>query len=276
MKECEALRAPPVKLQFPGKDGLPARKKSLAARVHLDDVLSEGEQKVIALADFLAEASLRRAAAPIVFDDPVTSLDYRRLEYVVGRIVELSKERQVIVFTHNIWFTMALLGRFERERESCTYLEVSSDGSLSGLVTMGSSPKTDTWGDRSRRLNGHIAKAKQEKDPDDKMVWVEKGYETLRGACEVMVEQDMLKAVVQSYRPNVMVGKLDEIKVEALANAAKPVVELFNRCCRFLDAHKQPLEVLNVRPRLDELEADWQALQELRKTFTSRDREDKP
>jgi wobble nucleotide-excising tRNase len=40
-------------------------------------VLSEGE-KVIALADFLAEASLK-PAAPVIFDDPINSLDYKRL-----------------------------------------------------------------------------------------------------------------------------------------------------------------------------------------------------
>lgn len=66
---------------------------------------------MIALADFLAESTLRRSASPVVLDDPVTSLDSKRLGYVVGRIVELSDERQVIVFTHNIWFTMELLAR---------------------------------------------------------------------------------------------------------------------------------------------------------------------
>jgi hypothetical protein len=147
-------------------------------------------------------------------------------------------------------------------------LEISNDASFSGVVTTGSSPKTDTWNDRKKRLNGHIARARQEKESEDKMVWIEKGYETLRGACEVMVEQDMLKSVVQSYRPNVMVGKLDEIRFEALAKGAKPIVDLFNRCCRFLDAHKQPLEVLNVRPRLEDLESDWKTLQDLRKTFS--------
>jgi hypothetical protein len=59
--ECTALRAPPVKLDFPGKKAQPARRKMLAGH-RLSEVLSEGEQKALALADFLAEASLKGAA----------------------------------------------------------------------------------------------------------------------------------------------------------------------------------------------------------------------
>lgn len=44
----------------------------------LFDILSEGEQRVIAIADFLAETSLRTGTAPVIFDDPVNSFDYRR------------------------------------------------------------------------------------------------------------------------------------------------------------------------------------------------------
>jgi wobble nucleotide-excising tRNase len=50
-------------------------RKSLAPRHRLSAILSEGEQKVIALADFLAESTLRGSASPIVLDDLVTSLD---------------------------------------------------------------------------------------------------------------------------------------------------------------------------------------------------------
>jgi recombinational DNA repair ATPase RecF len=112
--ECKLLRAPAVTLQFPGRQGQVTRKKAVAGGEHRpSDVLSEGEQKVIALADFLAEASLK-PPAPVIFDDPINSLDYRRMAEVVNRVVSLSETRQVIVFTHNIWFTTELLARFEK------------------------------------------------------------------------------------------------------------------------------------------------------------------
>ena len=53
--ECSVLRAPTVTLDFPGRRGQAARRKTVAADHHLADILSESEQKVIALADFLAE-----------------------------------------------------------------------------------------------------------------------------------------------------------------------------------------------------------------------------
>ena len=65
-------------------------------------MLSEGEQKVLALADFLAESRMRGTKAPLVFDDPVTSLDYRRLDEVAARIQNLAETHQVVVLTHNI------------------------------------------------------------------------------------------------------------------------------------------------------------------------------
>jgi hypothetical protein len=80
-EECSRLRAPDVALSFQGRSGQAQRKK-IVARYKPSSVLSEGEQKVLAIADFLSESRMRESKAPLVFDDPVTSLDYRRLEEV--------------------------------------------------------------------------------------------------------------------------------------------------------------------------------------------------
>ena len=132
--ECKSLRAPQVKLEFPGRDAQSKRRKSLVPKHALSEILSEGEQKVIALADFLAEAAMPQTNAPVILDDPVNSLDYKRLQYVVDRIVQLSAERQVVVFTHNIWFTAELLNRFEKNPGDCRYYEVSSEDRVPGKV----------------------------------------------------------------------------------------------------------------------------------------------
>ncbi len=262
-EECEKLKAPKVSLEFPGRRGEPARRKSLAPRHRLSSILSEGEQKVIALADFLAEATLRRSASPVVLDDPVTSLDYKRMSYVVGRITELGTERQVIVFTHNIWFTMELLARFEKNTERCSYYDVSEDGNTRGLVARATNPRFDSWGDKRKRINGLVERVKKETDKEVRDALIEKAYEDLRGACEIVVEQDLLKRVVQSYAPNVMVAKLKDIKLAELPAAIEKVTEVHDRCCRFIGSHKQPLETLNVRPTLEKLEEDWRTLQEV-------------
>lgn len=68
------------------------------------EILSEGEQRALALAGFLTEVALTDGSGPIVIDDPVSSLDRDRSVRVAERIAEEATKRQVIVFTHDIIF----------------------------------------------------------------------------------------------------------------------------------------------------------------------------
>jgi len=265
-KECEFLCAPTVNLDFPGREGEARRRKLLTPEHGLGEVLSEGEQKVIALADFLAEASLKPDKSPIVFDDPVTSLDHKRLRYVVDRIVELAQERQVIVFTHDIWFAAEILARFERQPDKCAFYDVRSEGELVGLLARGSHPRTDTFKDRSSRINRLIASA-EGADSTTRDAFVEKAYEELRGACEVVVEKDLLRGVTERYRPNVRMTVLEQIRADRLPAAIARIMPIFEKCCRVIASHSQPMDTLGVRPTLDELRADWQELQDARREY---------
>lgn len=70
----------------------------------LDDVLSEGEHRAVALACFFSEVRQLPGAPPLVVDDPTSSLDHIRRERVAQRLVEEAKQRQVIVLTHDLMF----------------------------------------------------------------------------------------------------------------------------------------------------------------------------
>lgn len=72
------------------------------------EILSEGEQRAIAIGSFLAEISLSGGKGGIIFDDPVSSLDHRRRERVATRMAAEATKRQVIVFTHDIYFLCIL------------------------------------------------------------------------------------------------------------------------------------------------------------------------
>jgi wobble nucleotide-excising tRNase len=76
--------------------------------VKIGSVLSEGEQRAVALALFLAECSFGRGRSAIVLDDPAALLDRERCEHVAGRLVEEAQRRQVIVFTHDLAFVQML------------------------------------------------------------------------------------------------------------------------------------------------------------------------
>lgn len=75
----------------------------------LAEVLSEGEYRVVSLAAVLADAGGNQHSAPFVFDDPISSLDVEFEERVVRRLVQMARERQLIVFTHRL----SLLGLVE-------------------------------------------------------------------------------------------------------------------------------------------------------------------
>ncbi|MGD0290028.1 MAG: AAA family ATPase [Candidatus Binataceae bacterium] len=266
-EECKTLRAPAVTLQFPGRQGQVTRKKAVAGGEHRpSDVLSEGEQKVIALADFLAEASLK-PPAPVVFDDPINSLDYKRMAEVVDRIVALGETRQVIVFTHNIWFTTELLARYEKRPEDCSYYDVARDETKIGIVSKGKHPRSDTVRDLRTRINTLI-QAAEKASGETLAALIEKAYELIRNICEVIVEQELLQGVTQRYQPNVMMTKLPKINFNGLEESVSAIYPVYEDSCRYIGSHSQPLETLNVRPTLAMLKTDWKKVQDARDAYS--------
>ena len=84
-------------------------------RAKAKDIISEGEFKAVALAEFLTEIALSQTNSGIIFDDPVTSLDHKIRDKVSEIIIELAKKRQVIVFTHDIYLLVSLLDMGKRQ-----------------------------------------------------------------------------------------------------------------------------------------------------------------
>ena len=80
-----------------------------AENVNLPSVLSEGEARTLSIAAFFAELSTASDQSAIMFDDPVSSLDHEWREKVAHRLAEEAKVRQVIIFTHDIVFLLALV-----------------------------------------------------------------------------------------------------------------------------------------------------------------------
>jgi predicted ATPase len=267
-EECKALRTPKIKLEFVGREGKAERRKTLTSKYRLSQILSEGEQKVIALADFIAEARLGDSSAPIVFDDPVNSLDHRRLEEVAKRIASLVDNRQVIVFTHDIWLATDLLALFEGRTGDCVYFAVTDDetSGAKGRIDRASGPRWDTEKELGRRIAeglGEAAKASGE----TQSALVESTYGTIRSWCEVVVEQVLFASVARRYRANIMMGKLKEVKPDRLQPAMDVVGEIFDKACRYMPDHSQPLERLSKRATLAEATSDWNRLQEALKAY---------
>lgn len=258
--ECQRLRAPSVTLNFPGREGQVTRRK-LVASYKPTQILSEGEQKALALADFLAEVTSIPASSPVVFDDPITSMDYRRIHEVCDRIVALSEEHQMVVFTHNIWFAAELLSK--ADKKEWQYYDIRAEGGEVGVVTAASHPRVDSL----RQVRGSInqlIQAAGSQEGEVRAALVEKGYEHLRSLCEIVVEHELLQGVVTRYAPNVMMTKLDKINAEKLQESVASIVPVYEKSCRYIASHSQPLETQGIRPKLDELKKDLETVLDAR------------
>lgn len=267
LEECDRLRAPALKLQFVGREGKAQRRKVMTGRHKPSRVLSEGEQKVLALADFLAEARLSGITAPVIFDDPVSSLDHRRINEVAKRIALLAEANQVIVFTHDILFATTLLALSEKSKR-CAYYQITDDEGK-GKVARATGPRWDTLNGIKGKLNSTIQAAKQQ-EGEARDALVRAGYGWLRSWCEVFIETEVLQGVTQRYQPNVSMTRLQNINTAKLDEIIPKITEVFEEACRYIDGHSQPLVTLGVSPTLAGLEQHWLDLQQLKRLTESR------
>ena len=262
LEECDALRTPVLNVQFVGREGKAHRRKVLSGKHKPSKVLSEGEQKVLALADFLAEARLAGITAPVIFDDPVSSLDHRRINEVAQRIALLANENQVIVFTHDILFATTLLNLTEKSKR-CSLFQITDEGGK-GKVVRATGLRTDSLNAIKGRINDAIQRAKSQ-DGEVRDAFVRMAYSHVRAWCEVFTEEELLKGVTKRYRANVQMTTLPSINGGKLDEIGPKVAEIFEVACRYIDGHSQPLVTLGVSPTLTGLEQHWEELQALKK-----------
>jgi len=263
--ERRALAAPSVKLEFRGSSGASQRQKRVGSHKP-SQILSEGEQKVLALADFLAECRMNSRRNPILLDDPVSSLDYRRLEDVAERLTDLASEHQVIILTHNIMFVAALLERSNNSTRKIKVLQVREDNSHKGLIAEDYETPLDT----PKKIKKHIDNAIQEAleaEAAQQDRHIKRAYGLLRSWCEVFVEQELLGNVSQRYRPNISMGALSSIKTDRMDPAIRVITRVSNRSSRFIDGHSNPLEQQGNFPTVAELQQDWDTLQRARSDY---------
>ncbi len=181
-------------------------------------------------------------------------MDYRRIHEVCDRIIALASDHQIIVFTHNIWFAAELLAK--ADKKNLKYYDIRLEGSDAGVVTAANHPRVDTIAQVSGRVKKMIEGAEKQQG-EVKAALVEKGYEDLRGLCEIIVEHEMLKGVIQRYAPNVMMTKLEKINIGKLQESMAAIMPVFDKSCRYIASHSQPLETQGIRPTLDELKTDY-------------------
>lgn len=178
---------------------------SRAANVDLPKVVSEGEARCLSIMAFLAELTTISDRSAILFDDPVSSLDHHWRRYVARRLVEEAKKRQVIIFTHDVVFLLAVLKAAESLEVACHHQELRREDFGSGVASPSlpwiAMPVKERIA-QLRRMHQEAAgvhrRSRAEYEAKAKEI-----YELLREAWERGIEEVLIGGVVERYRHSI-------------------------------------------------------------------------
>lgn len=239
--------------------------KQVIKNINISEILSEGEQKAIALAEFLSELQLSDDKSPVVFDDPVNSLDHYIIDDVAGRLVKLSKERQVIIFTHSILLLNSIKQKEERDKTlEYKFYETHSDGKNVGYIYQGSDCGESY--NRYRKIINEIFNLPKEERIMKEGELAKRGYANLRAAIEVFVEDSIFSKVIKRYKRNISLMNLGRVNGNLIEKHKEEINNIFERCCGYIEAHSNPDEVER-NPSFTELEEDFKRIEEIKKAF---------
>lgn len=242
-----------------------------AEKVAVNDVLSEGEFRIISLAAFLADVRGRAEKSTFLFDDPISSLDQEYEEKVAARLVELSNTRQVIVFTHRLSLLASLEGEVKNQGVSHDVIGLYREHWGAGQP---SSPPMFSQNTKNA-INTLISKMSEgnriyEKEGYEKYTWWAKTICCdARITIERVVEYDLLADVVQRFRrPINTKGKLMKIAKVSIDDCSF-IDEMMTKFSKY--EHAQPNEAPVSIPLPNELEKLLTSLKDWRKGFIDRE-----
>lgn len=235
-----------------------------------EQILSEGEARIVALAAFFADITGSNQVAPFIFDDPISSLDQDFEERVVARLVNLAQTRQVIIFTHRLSLITLLdaavkkvaehpdLPNIVHEVQTLRRLEKIS-GILTGQSARDSKPKTAI----NKLLNESLNKLKKhqaEGDAESYDLMVKSVCSDFRIIVERAVEVVLLNSVVLRFRREVMTKGL----LRQLSNITQKDCDLIDDLMTRYSVyeHSQADDLPAVPPELADLEIDMKSLAE--------------
>jgi energy-coupling factor transporter ATP-binding protein EcfA2 len=210
-----------IDLNKSGRQGVIFHKFKLQSSSHsnanLSDVLSEGEQRALGIASFLAELKTFQNLQPIVFDDPVSSLDHVRREQVACRLAFEATQRQVIIFTHDLVFLTAL----------CSACD--GHGASYGIQTLWGNPTGTGYCDPNapwdgQKVSDRIAYLRGRSLPKMKSICnqpalredlerrIDDFYKKLRQSWERAIEEVVFNDAIQRFRDSIETNRLKRVQ----------------------------------------------------------------
>ena len=243
----------------------------------IDEILSEGEQRAIALGSFLAELSLANHSCGIVFDDPVSSLDHWRRKKVAQRLTEEAKKRQVIIFTHDTSFLGELCEKIDAAGVPSFKLFLEWQGNSPGCITDGLPWDHQGYKERINNLErtqSRLAKTWPEYPGEKENNEIRREYARLRETLERVIQDVVFNGVIKRYNDWIPVGNLAGVVGFSYAEY-ETIAELQKKVSGVTISHDPPSAKAATVPTAIELGTDIATLKSIVETAKNRRKPEK-
>ncbi len=216
--ECKYLRAPSF-ISVTQRNSKGASLRTFQVKGYgAKSILSEGEQRAVSLADFLTEVQLNPDNSGVIFDDPVTSQDHIRRIRIAERLVELAKERQVVIFTHDVPFFLQAISLAKQKHIETSSVAIRKTGNTPGIIVSDLPWIAQNVKARKGFLRNMLVDLKRTEKTGDQDAYLLKAktwYTLLREAWERAVEERLFKGVVERFGFGIQTQKLNKVEINS-------------------------------------------------------------
>lgn len=270
-----------VELLSDGKKGRTSHRISIKGafeKKKTEEVLSEGEYRVVSIAAFLADLNSINKTQAFIFDDPINSLDHNYEDNVAKQLVKLSFERQVIVFTHRLAFAETLKNCMElyllenpeiKESSKFNYIELRNSP-MGEPIYKGDYNKTNAISSLQTIKDESIPKIRKLREDGD----YDLADAKLKSCCtivrvdiEYLIEKLLLNGLVTRYSKNISSLKIRYLKI--IESKDVDFIEKMMTKYSYFE-HSQPSEKPIELPDLECLEKDVNDLIDWGKNYKKR------
>lgn len=294
-KVCEQFRAEadglgidrvPVALKFDrASRGVNYIKVALedAPNHSVTEVLSEGEQRMAAIAGFFADLTESGDHSLLIFDDPVSSLDQVFRRQVARRLVQESSRRQVLVFTHDVSFVRELYEEHERQTKKRNvdskpklpelhYLHINRTRDGTGVTTEAEHWYQVAFKSKIGAIRQRIARSRPIYRAHDDHLYLQEAKDisgSIRECWEVLVEQELLAGVVTRFKRSIETQRLKDLIPVAQQDLDR-IDNGMSIHSRLFRGHAAPEDDKSSPPTPDELDKEIQELATFRDEIEAR------
>lgn len=227
------------------------------------DILSEGEQRIVSIASFLAELEACSHSNPVVFDDPVSSLDHIWRKKVAERLVREAAKRQVIKFTHDIVFTTSVMYVAKITNTPLTLRSIQRCGDIPGSTAdelPWKAAGVDQQMDALEKSISLLRKNRQSMTTEVYAREVYSFYSDMRNTCEKVVEEVVFANIIRRYDSHIPINRdIKKITVLDIADCETLLIT-YKKCCDLSEAHSNISATNAPAPEPNEITQDLDTL----------------